>query len=213
MGQLKRFSKENHLLKDDILCGFTPTHFIYRMLSHDGRGYYYSDRALKKPISDITGGLNTIEAFVRYLQHGGTVNWDQEPREEHNPDGSIQKLAIPIHDPVYVIIQLDRNLPFTFDNNYDAVSFGEYEDDDIGQADLHCGGVQHVDTAGVLAKRHTRDCRIAVFAALPKTGRPMGSRQFLNFNVVDGYGTDATIDPDIRYPGTGGIDDENGGTP
>lgn len=210
-GNVSIKSKDNFRMKSGVLGGnFKPTHIIYRKIAHDGTGNVYINAAKRRLIADIDPAYRKIEDFVAYAAKND-IKWEQEKYEEINDDGTIAKLAIPIQVHAYVVIHLDKNLSLTFDNNYPAVSLGTYEAGKK-EADNHYGDCLHFDGTK-LTPGDVTGSYIAVFSAIPRKPRTNKSKQPLNFNVIDGHNTDSTIDPDIRYPGTGGAEDGDGGPP
>ena len=207
-------TRENYEMEHGIVgWSFRPTHIIYRKLAfHTAGGYYYYSNAPKRrPISDIHPSIRSIQDFARYIETN-EVEWEQEPRKEGDEDGRIRELAIPHRVHAYVVIQLEAGFRYLFDNDYPAISFGTY-DVDKPTADAYFGDVLHYDPrTKKLAPGFNSQCSIAVFSAIPRIPGSGTSKQKLNFNVVDARQEDVTIDPDIRYPGTGG-DVDGGGTP
>lgn len=187
---------EQNIMEDNDPVGFLPDRVIHRVVGFDGGIFEYQNPLKAYRFDRAT--MN-IQDFVRRLA-AGNPNGD--------PDPDIDRLSITVNAPAYVVIELSEHLGWFFDPDYRGITLGKLDPTASRPASgMHSRLLHFNDHSQDLERRGSPNCRFAVFSTL----RPLEDKpQAINFNLIDSHNTRFTIDPDIRYPGTGG---EVGGGP
>jgi len=186
----KMNSYEHNRMQRQAPQNFKPDRVVHRVVSISGNAMFEYSRPVKAyawPQPAFAG----IGDLVRFLAD----NVERGARDAVDPR---HPLAIPVNGHAYVVIELSDQLPWCFDPDYYGVTLGAMA---AGAADKHRDVLHYNPQTKALQEDGCENCRFVVFSTLlptPDTPQP------INFNLVDGNGTKFTIDPDIRYPGTGG---------
>ncbi|MEZ0244023.1 MAG: hypothetical protein ACAH11_11655 [Sphingomonas sp.] len=186
---------EHHVMEHSSPYQFDAKRVIHRVLDINDTGgkfeFFY-----KKPLQAYCWPQeDRFESIDELVAHLATkpVNGTEEKYPEDGP------LIIPVKSHAYVVIELAPRLPWRFAPGAAGITLGKLQDG----GKLKHGDLQHYPKDDASKPQHTapKNCRFAYFSTLVTAE---GADQALNFNLIDGNGSKFSVDPDIRYPGTGG---------
>ncbi|MEZ0244022.1 MAG: hypothetical protein ACAH11_11650 [Sphingomonas sp.] len=168
---------------------FNPLRVVHRILNLDREDGFLYRSAVKAYPWPQRPRFNGINDLVRHLGTRCATGM---------PDVNEAKvLDVPVGADAYVIIEIAPDLNWRFDPRRDGVTLGGIAND----ARLRHRNLMHFDPGtAILQEPPCPDCRIVCFSTLV----PLVANQPINFNLIDAHGTPISVDPDIRYPGTGG---------
>lgn len=177
----------------------TPTHILYREIKLYTSPIRFAFSKRYRPIATGAGGPS-IEEFLRNI--GTYSGYDGDALEPTGP------LDIPVKRHFHLVIGLDRSDGLTFRAGGKAgLTLGDYFQDDQSLADTMYSSLRYVDDRGNIRPVTAAGCRTLLLTVVSAAMASPGTNPYqqpINFHVIDGGGTPLTIDPDIRYPGTGG---------
>jgi hypothetical protein len=180
--------------------GFQPERIIYRELvpnDDDPDSSRYREICLARRF-DVRKFAQLIEDMAE--EGYGSLRLD--PPEE-------QILDIPVWERSVIVIRLPLGSKYTFGDP--AIRLKKLADGRCPN-DLY-GGLTYVDQGGRPHHHHIPNCKLVYFYAERRRGTEKHPHiQSFLYNVPEvGRGFLTDIDPDIRHPGNGGKDVEDGG--
>lgn len=171
---------------------------IVRVLTVEKNGsrFHFRYKDLGRPVSATSTGF-TIETFAKSLLAAPYVPNGEDYEENHYLDICVRRAS-------YVVIMLDRDLNWRFNDEHVGVTLG-----DTNLLNFY-GKLRHVvlDDTQPPSPTPLKGCKLVYFSALHRTGSeaaPAKTPINLNIDIVQTTGapTKIVIDPDIRNPGNG----------
>ena len=180
---------------------------IFRELNYDAvKGeFYFSRKDMRTGWPALHAEFGSIDEVIKNIDKYNVKHIKQE--DPSNNESS--NLAIAVRAPSYVVLSINKALPWSFGKDQKKQSISVGEDKNTGYQ-KNFSSVRHYNADGSVTDEVGKQCTMVAFSVDPLLDPDPHAEPYndqpINFHLVDAGGTAITVNPDIRYPGNSGLE-------